>query len=92
MIRVTQGMFARVFLTGDSASKVLIPSSALVSKYDLTGVYAVDRDSVAHLHFVDTGKEYPQGVEITAGLQSGERIVVQGQERLANGVTVEVEP
>lgn len=69
-----------------------MPGSALVERGQLTGIYVVDGQSVARLRLVTAGPRRGDRVEILSGLSSGERIVTQGAERVADGTRVEAGP
>ncbi len=72
---LTPGMFGRaVFQIGENKSLV-VPRQALVERGGLYGVFVVDSEGKAHFRWLHTGREWPDRVEVTAGLQPGERLV-----------------
>lgn len=83
------GFFGRARFPGLERKALLIPRSALVEKGQLTGVYSVDADNTAHLALVKTGGEFPQGIEIVAGLSEGWKIVVNPGVGLNDGTRLE---
>jgi RND family efflux transporter MFP subunit len=70
------GMFARAYFTAGDAKKMLLPEAAILRRSEVTGVYVVDGDKV-QFRQVRIGPATAGGVEILAGLQSGERIAVE---------------
>jgi multidrug efflux pump subunit AcrA (membrane-fusion protein) len=81
----TPGMFGRaVFQIGENKSLV-VPRQALVERGGLYGVFVVDSDSTAHFRWLHTGREWPDRVEVTAGLQPGERLVGAPDAALRDG-------
>ena len=88
------GAFARLELPGTSGARLprpsWLPRSALVERGDLTGVFVV-ADGRAALRWISPGEPGGDGVEVRAGLRSGER-VVDAPGALRDGDPVEVVP
>jgi len=79
------GMFGRaVFVLGASATPV-VPRNALAERGGLRGVFVVDSTGRAGFRWLRTGREWPQRVEVLAGLDAGERIVLQPPSTLRDG-------
>lgn len=73
---VIPGMFARAHFSVGSARKLTIPSSAVVRRSEITGVYVVRGDQVS-LRQVRLGTPNGRGqVEVLAGLNPGEVIAL----------------
>ena len=85
------GMFARVLLPRGERPALLVPRAALVRQGQLEGVYVVAAGR-AHLRWVRVGKSLGERVEVLAGLEAGEWIVVGAVEGLRDGRRVEVNP
>jgi multidrug efflux system membrane fusion protein len=84
------GMFGRGALAlGTSVNGMLIPKKALVERGALTSVWIVEKDATARMRLVKTGKVTGGKVEILSGLSGGERIVVDGAEKVGEGSKVE---
>jgi multidrug efflux system membrane fusion protein len=82
------GMFGRaVFVFGEVAVPV-VPASALVERGGLRGVFVVDAQGRARFRWLRVGREWPQRVEVMAGLQDGERIVAVALPALRDGDVV----
>ncbi len=68
---------------------LLLPRAAIGGRGQLERVFVVDQDNVARMRLVTTGKAYGDKVEILSGLDPGERVVVDGAERVTDGGRVE---
>ena len=90
--KVRSGMFARVKIPTGHTSKLLIPQKAVVTRGQLTGIYLVDSDSIAHFRLIRPGKTSGDSVEVLSGLKKGDRYVVEPTPKLKDGVQVEVTP
>lgn len=82
---VTPGMYARLWLPGAAtpsatgAAGVSVPSTAIVRRAELTGVYVLDATGKPLLRQVRLGRGDGQRVEVLAGLAPGERIATDPQ-------------
>jgi membrane fusion protein (multidrug efflux system) len=84
------GLFAHVTLyTGDAVDKAIVPVTALLYENNKVKTFVVEGDK-AKERFVRTGGKYGEYMEIVEGLNSGEQLVVVGQNNLAEGVNVNV--
>lgn len=80
------GMFANLNLAlkvRDAA--IVIPESALVLAQDRTSVFVIGADATVQPRAVSVGLRMPGRVEITEGLQSGERVVIEGIQKVRPG-------
>ena len=83
-------MFGRgVISLGGGVSGMLVAKTAVFERGALTSVWTVDKDSIAHMRIVKTGRTVGGRVEILSGLSSGERVVVSGAEKVSEGSRVE---
>ncbi len=82
------GLFARVLLQEQPLSTLLIPTSALVERGQLQGVFVVAK-KVLRLRLVKTGRLLGEQTEILSGLNPGDVIVVDGLDKARPGATVE---
>jgi RND family efflux transporter MFP subunit len=84
------GMFGRgVISLGGAVSGMMVAKSAVFERGALTSVWAVDKDGIARLRIVKTGRTVGNRVEILSGLSGGERVVVSGAEKVSEGSRVE---
>jgi RND family efflux transporter MFP subunit len=78
------GQFGRLAVPIGETEFLLVPAPALVRRGQLEILF-VAADGKAHLRLVRAGKQTPQGIEILAGLVSGETVVVEGAATLRDG-------
>jgi multidrug efflux pump subunit AcrA (membrane-fusion protein) len=86
------GMFARVEIPLVQAGMLVIPSSAVVSQGQLTGIFVLDADRIARFRLIRIGRTLGDSVEVLSGLTAGVRFVVKPSPKLVDGVRVEVGP
>ena len=87
------GMFASLNLTlqlRDSA--IVIPEPALMSNGDNYTVFVVDANGKAQIRPIEVGERLAGKAEILKGLNAGEKVVVEGVQKLVPGATVEFAP
>ena len=88
--RVKPGMFARITIVSDRRENVLqIPRGAIVEEADTETVFVIDGDTVTR-RSITTGYSANGLVEVMAGLDDGEEVVVVGQAGLKEGSRVSV--
>lgn len=85
--RLRPGMFMTVTLSKNPRDTILVPELALVSEGDHRFVFVV-QDDTALLREVETGTRIPGEVEITAGLEIGDEIVIEGTQSLRHGMRI----
>jgi membrane fusion protein, multidrug efflux system len=78
------GMFLTVRLAGQTRPRIIIPEAALVPEGDRQHVYLV-RDERAWRTDVTVGRRLLGEVEILEGVDAGDRVVVEGTQKVANG-------
>ena len=84
------GFFAKVRMyTGIEKEAVLIPTTAIVYDESKSKVFILG-DNVAHEKLVKTGDTYGDMIEVIEGLSGGERLIVTGQNNLADGIKVNI--
>ncbi|MEN3332096.1 MAG: HlyD family secretion protein [Blastocatellia bacterium] len=82
-----------VAVTNTATDVVIVPAAAVTLKAtnaDEGTVMVVDEESVAHETKVTVGIRTPEQMEITAGLQGGETVVIEGNYALPDKAKVEV--
>ncbi|RTZ39973.1 efflux RND transporter periplasmic adaptor subunit [Candidimonas sp. SYP-B2681] len=85
------GMFARVQLQFADDQALVVPETALVPSGESQYVFRVEQGRVKRLA-VGVGQRREGKVEITSGVQEGDKIVVSGLQKVADGVAVEILP
>lgn len=85
------GMFGRVSVPVAESDALAIPGSAVLQRGQMECVFVID-DGRAWLRLVKTGQPLDGDVEILSGLQAGETIAADPDERMIDGQPVEVAP
>ncbi|MFH1851855.1 MAG: efflux RND transporter periplasmic adaptor subunit [Candidatus Neomarinimicrobiota bacterium] len=84
------GMFARVSIVYDQhQNSLLIPRDAIIAEDAEAAVYVI-RDTLAFRQVVTSGYVNTTHIEITAGLNPGDTVVVTGQGSLSDSARVEI--
>ena len=92
--KLLSGMFATVQFPVESKNNdttVLIPTDALVSKGELSGVFTVSQSNTAILRWLRLGRTYGDKVEILSGLNADESYIVSADGKLFNGAKVTIQ-
>ena len=83
-VAMRTGSFARVVFRGEPRRALLVPAEAIRRHGQVSSVYVV-QDGVARLRLIQAGRSSPEGVEVLAGLDSGESVVTPPPAGLADG-------
>lgn len=84
------GMFGRGAITlGTVVSGMSVSRTSLIERGALTSVWVVETGNIARLRLVKVGRTVGDRLEILAGLSAGERVVINGVEKVSDGVKVE---
>jgi RND family efflux transporter MFP subunit len=81
------GTFARVVFRGAARRVLIVPPQAIQQLGQVSSVYVV-QEGVARLRLVQVGASSPDGVEVLAGLDTGESIVTSALAPLSDGAKV----
>jgi RND family efflux transporter MFP subunit len=92
MAAIRPGQFGRLQLVVGGDETIFIPRNALVRRGQLELVYVVGDNQRASLRLVRIGRQFPDRLEILAGLRENERVVAEGQRGLSDGDSVKVAP
>ena len=87
--RLRPGMLLTVDLVRDARESLMVLESALVPRGSTQQVYRV-RDGVADIVPVTLGVRRPGIVELTGGVEEGDRLVIEGAARLRSGGPVRI--
>jgi multidrug efflux system membrane fusion protein len=83
--------FVNIRLLVDTlTNQLVVPNVAVQNGQQGTFVYVVDADSVVHLKTVKVGITTETSADILSGITDGDRVVVDGTDRLIEGATVRV--
>jgi len=82
------GMFLNVSLANDEREALVIPEEALTPEAERQYVFVVN-EGRAERREVRIGGRRPGSVEVLAGLEAGERVVVEGTQKVRDGAPVQ---
>ena len=86
---VRPGEFVRVGIPAGTTSPILVPVAAVSRRGQIERVHVI-KDGHAVMRIVRTGARQGDRIEISAGLDAGEVVAVEGVETLRDGQPVEV--
>jgi membrane fusion protein (multidrug efflux system) len=85
------GQFARVRIKADSDKKMtLVPYRAISEMQGSYQVAVVDVDNKVHIQQVHIGERSGNQCIIVDGLQPGQRVIVEGLQKISDGATVTI--
>ena len=88
---ILSGMFATVQFPIEKQPKfnlVLIPTEAIITKGQLSGVYTVSQSNTALLRWLRLGRSFGDQVEVLSGLNADEAYIVSADGKLFNGAKI----
>jgi membrane fusion protein (multidrug efflux system) len=85
--KLKPGMFLNVRIASDARDALMIPEAALMPEQSRQFLYVVE-DGRATRREVRIGRRVPGRVEVIAGLSPGERVVVEGTQKVREGGAV----
>ncbi len=90
---LTDGQTVRVIVEGNEPAKVMVVPLAAMA-IDQTGryVYVVDGKGVVEQRRITVDFVRDGMIAVASGLKEGDRVIVQGQQRVRAGMTVEAQP
>ena len=94
--QVKAGMYAGIKLeTGaiqkenkENSSEILVPSSAIFKRGQLSGIYVVNDKNIALLRWIRTGNSFGNMVAVESGLLADETFILESDGRIYNGAKV----
>lgn len=81
------GMFMTARISAQSAQGLMVPEGAIVPEQGMTFVFVVKEGVVAKREVI-LGRRKPGQVQVTQGLALGERVVVEGTQKVRDGIQV----
>ena len=87
-VEINPGQFVSVRVTLDEREAIVLPLEALHRRGGIDGVFVLDEQDRARFRAVRPGRETGKEVTILSGLVAGDRVVIEADGHLANGVTV----
>ena len=89
-VSVRSGMFGRAsVILGGKFSALLVPQKAVFERGTLTAVWVIDKDGMARMRLIKSGKLLNGKIMVISGLAEGESIVVDQVEKVREGVKIE---
>lgn len=88
------GMFTSVHFPIENTtgtSPLLIPTSALIKRGELKGVYVVSENNIALLRWLRLGRVYGTQVEVLSGLDADETYILSADSKLINGAKLNIQ-
>lgn len=83
------GMFARIRVDlGSQTNSILVPERAITELQGKNFVWVVSQDNKTSQRGIQVGNQYGDSFLITEGLQPGDRIVVEGLQKVRDGAPV----
>ncbi len=71
---------------------VVVPQRAVTELQGMEQVYVVGTDDIAHVRTVQLGTQVGPNIVITSGLQAGDHVVTEGNDKVKDGVKVAPSP
>lgn len=90
--RVRPGMFARATLTFGVERHTIVPDQAVVKQMGAGDhyVYVYEKNGTVSRKKVELGRRLGEEYEILSGVGGGQQVVIAGQNKLADGMAVEL--
>lgn len=91
---ILSGMFTTVQFPIErktTSAMVLIPTEAIVSNGQLSGVYTVSQSNTALLRWLRLGRTFGNQIEVLSGLNADEAYVVSAEGKLFNGAKITIQ-
>ena len=91
---ILSGMFTTVQFPIERKAKtelVLIPTEAIITNGQLSGVFTVSQTNTAFLRWLRLGRTFGDQVEVLSGLNSDEAYIVSAEGKLYNGAKVSIQ-
>ena len=79
------GMFGRVNFELGEKPAVVIPTSALIERGGLLGVFVINENKEAHFRWLQLGSKEENSVEVRSGLLANENIVLHAKTQIREG-------
>jgi len=89
--RLKPGMFLTVQLSRGETDSLVVPEEALVPEAGDVFVFIV-RDATVEKRVIKTGQRRVGDIEVIAGLEAGDEVVIEGTQKLRDGAPVTVMP
>ncbi len=91
---ILSGMFVTVQFPVERQSNtqmVLVPTEAIITNGQLSGVYTVSQTNTALLRWLRLGRTFGDQVEVLSGLNADEAYIVSAEGKLFNGAKISIQ-
>jgi len=85
---IRPGIFVEVYFTVGQQESLLLPTSALIRRNGLEGVYIVDDNNIAHYRLLRLGQQLGDRIEVAAGLKPLQRVINNPPPSISTGTLV----
>ena len=79
------GLYGRARFSVGQRQAIQVPQKAILQRGQLVGVLIVGPSDVVQLRLIQTGKAHGDWREVLSGINEGDRIIVDGMERVKEG-------
>jgi hypothetical protein len=83
------GLYGKARFSVGQKQTIQIPQKAILQRGQLVSVFIVDPSDVVRLRLIKTGKAYGESTEVLSGINDGDRILVEGLEKVKEGDRVQ---
>jgi RND family efflux transporter MFP subunit len=83
------GLYGKARFAVGKKEIITIPHKAIFQRGQLLQIFVVDSSQTARLRLIKTGKIYGERIEVLSGLGEGDKIIVEGVERVNDGNRIE---
>ena len=88
-LALRSGLYGKARFSVGQIQAIQVPQKAILHQGQLVGVFVVDSSNAVHLRLIKTGKPYGDQTEVLSGINDGDRIIVEGMEKVKEGDRVE---
>ncbi|WP_299101608.1 efflux RND transporter periplasmic adaptor subunit [uncultured Winogradskyella sp.] len=92
--KILSGMFTTVQFPVERKAKtamVLVPTEAIVTNGQLSGIYTPSQSNTAMLRWLRLGRTFGNQVEVLSGLNADEAYIVSAEGKLYNGAKISIQ-
>jgi len=79
------GLYAKVLIPNGKRGAILVPEDAVAEKGQLDGVYTVDEEGIVTYRLIRVGTSFSGNVEVLSGLKHGDKIIIDGIDKVTDG-------
>jgi RND family efflux transporter MFP subunit len=88
-LALRSGLYGKARFSVGQKQAMQVPQKAILQRGQLVGVFIVDLSDVVRLRLIQAGKTYGDRTEVLSGINDGDRIIVEGLEKVKEGDRVQ---